>query len=322
MDELLSACNLLGWNTRVRQDEILIGVCPFCGNSKYNFQISTTKLIYHCWACSASGTLRGLSKFFPLGNVAKLRKTTTEKPEVFGLTESDVNSLKIFTQFTELNKLNKKDKDAVEKFLQKRGISMAEALEYKIRYFSEAIVIDETLKKRYNERVIVPLFDISGNLVFFTGRAIKDDVKFKYLNCDVKRKRFLPVYLGKENPNTVLLVEGVFDAIAVHQAGFSAIPLLSMDITDLQLFALLGIGFEKIVISLDPGEFDSSLKLFQKLTKVGLISYILFRVGEDLDCISRASIKEFVSHLLSSNQDSQRENLLKEKAISLMKARR
>jgi DNA primase len=241
---------------------------------------------------------------------------------VFGLTESDVNSLRIFSQFTELNKLTKSDKEIVEKFLEKRGISLAEALEYKIRYFSATIVIDETLKKRYNERVIVPLFDISGNLVFFTGRSTNKDAKFKYLNCDVKRKRFLPVYMGKENPNTVLLVEGVFDAIAVHQAGFSAIPLLSMDVTPLQVFALLGIGFDKIVIALDSGEFDSSLKLYQKLIKVGLSPYILFRVGEDLDCVSRASIKEMVSHLLSLNQDSQRENLLREKAINLMKARR
>ena len=70
MSELVNACNLLGWNTKVKQDEILVEICPFCGNQKFNFQISTTKLVYHCWACSVGGSLNGLSKFFPLGNIA------------------------------------------------------------------------------------------------------------------------------------------------------------------------------------------------------------------------------------------------------------
>ena len=321
MNELLNACNLLGWNTRVRQDEILIEVCPFCGNARWNFQLSTSKLFYHCWACSAGGSLRSLSKFFPLGNTAKLRKTSQEKPEAFGLTESDVNSLKIFTRFTELNKLEKKDKEVVEKFLQKRGLSLYEASVYKIRYAESKIFIDEIEKKRYTNRVIVPLFDISGNLVFFTGRSV-DNNSLKYLSCDVKRKRFLPVYLGKKFPDTVLLVEGAFDAIAVHQAGFSSIPLLSMDITELQLFALLGIGFEKIVIALDSGEFDNSYKLYQKLAKVGMKPWVLVRdVGGDWDEVDRKDIKLAVDNL-TSKFDDVRESLFMGKVNSLIKFRR
>jgi len=323
MSELLNACNLLGWKTRERQDEILIEVCPFCGNSKFNFQISTSKFVYHCWACSVGGSLSNLAKFFPLGDTAKQRKILPKESEIFGLTIDDVNYLKIFAQFLELNKLEKNDKEIVNKFLEKRGIPFEKALEYKIRYSTAKIFIDEKLKKRYTNRIIIPLFDISGSLVYFVGRAVEENNPLKYCNCEIKRKRFLPVYLSKENPNTVILVEGVFDAIAVHRAGFSSIPLLSMNITDMQLFALLGIGFEKIVISLDPEEFTSSYKLFQKLIGVGLKPWVMLRTGqEDIDCLGTAKITEMINSLLLSNPDEVRESLLVGQVSHLLKARR
>ena len=322
MNELVNACNLLGWNTRVKGEEILVEVCPFCGNARWNFQLSDSKACYHCWSCDAKGTLRGLSKFFPLGSAAKSKKFTQEKTEAFGLTKEDVDSLKIFEKFCSLNKLDKSEKIEVENFLQNRGISLDEATGYKIKYSTAKINIDLETKKRYNNRVIVPLFDISGNLVYFVGRSVEKDATLKYVNCEVKRKRFLPVYLGKEQPNTVLLVEGVFDAIAVHQAGFSAIPLLSMSISDLQIFALLGIGFEKIVIALDPGEFDSSNNLYQKLTKVGLKPYVFLRGGEDFDLVARDEIKTAVNSLLLTNPDTIRDQLLQGRVTKLLSKRR
>jgi len=321
MNELLNACNLLGWDTRVRQEEILIKVCPFCGNPKWNFQLSATKGLYHAWCCNAGGSLRGLSKFFPLGDIVKYKKYVKEV-ETFGLTENDLSSLKIFSEFTELNKLTKKNALIVEDFLRKRGITLPEALEYKIRFGDEKIFTDETLKKRYTNRVIVPLFDISGNLVFFTGRSVERDTKLKYINCDVRRKRFLPVYLGNKHQNTVLLVEGVFDSIAIHQAGYSSIPLLSMDISELQLFALMGVGFKNIVIALDAGEFENSYKLYRRLLKVGLNPYVLLREGDDFDCISREEIKVMVERTLEANSEEVRENMFFAKVACTMKDRR
>lgn len=321
MNELISACNLLGWNTKTRQEQLLVEVCPFCGNRKFNFEISSIKFVYHCWACNTSGSLRGLNKYFPLGNFAKDSKVKLEKVEVFGLTSDDTNSLKIFDKFIEINKLDKDDRKAIELFCHKRGISWEEAIEYKIRYATSKIQVDERDRKKYTNRIIVPLFDISGSLVFFTGRSIDDKSSLKYLNCDVKRKRFLPVYLGKSLPNIVLLVEGVFDAIAIHQIGFSAIPLLSMDISEMQLFALMGIGFDKIVIALDAGEFNSSYKLYNKLSKMGLNPYVFLREGEDFDCLDRAKLKIEIDNLLSKPEASQ-DTMFLGKVSHLLKSRR
>jgi len=329
VSELEQACRLLGWNTRLRKDELLVEVCPFCGNPKYNFQISTTKGVYHAWCCNAKGSLRGLGRFFPLGDVAKHSRVKLPKEEAFGLTPEDTQQLQVFSKFKELIKLDSATRREVEGFLAGRGLTFDQAIGYKIRYCDQKILLDETREKRYNKvtyenRLIIPLFDISGNLVFFVGRALDKSNSTKYLNCGVKRKRFLPVYLGSTNPDTVLLVEGVFDALAAHQTGYSAIPLLSMDIGSPQLFSLLGIGFDRIVLSLDSGEVENSHMLYDKLSAVGLCPWMWLRdKGEpDLDLLSRSDVQARINSLLALDPKRIRDEALVGKCKQFFSKRR
>ena len=48
---------------KVSKDEIILKVCPYCENARFNFQVSTSKEIFHCWVCGARGKIEHRSLF-------------------------------------------------------------------------------------------------------------------------------------------------------------------------------------------------------------------------------------------------------------------
>ena len=42
-------------NYKIRKDEVMFQVCPFCGNRKWNFEVNYVSGLYHCWVCDRGG---------------------------------------------------------------------------------------------------------------------------------------------------------------------------------------------------------------------------------------------------------------------------
>src|SRR5665213_2411470 len=40
---------------KVDKDQIKIKVCPYCNNDRFNFEVSSSKGVYHCWVCGVGG---------------------------------------------------------------------------------------------------------------------------------------------------------------------------------------------------------------------------------------------------------------------------
>ncbi|MEC7985745.1 MAG: DNA primase, partial [Myxococcota bacterium] len=91
--------------------------------------------------------------------------------------------------------------------------------------------IDRPSKGSYSlfrNRLIIPIRDARGRIIAFGGRRLKEDQGPKYINSpetDIYKKSktlyglsFARSVIQKEN--RALLVEGYFDLIAMHQAGF------------------------------------------------------------------------------------------------------
>jgi DNA primase len=77
----------------------------------------------------------------------------------------------------------------------------------------------------FRDRVMVPIFDIRGNVVAFGGRVL-DDSKPKYINTSdtlayKKGNAVFALQRAKNQPDKrFILCEGYMDAISLHQAGF------------------------------------------------------------------------------------------------------
>ena len=134
--------------------------------------------------------------------------------------------------------------EAIE-FLNKRGVSNESAKYFEVG-FSPSFCLKELMNddsqslrqvgllnerdgERNWKRLMFPIRDVDGKLVGFNGRSITDDNTMKYLLSPdyagfFKSQVLYNLYQAK-NPikekNDVYLVEGVFDVMALHQAGIN-----------------------------------------------------------------------------------------------------
>ena len=102
-------------------------------------------------------------------------------------------------------------------------------------------------------RIAIPIHNASGQLVAYAGRAV-DGSEPKYLFPAGFRKSaelFNLHRVGATESDELIVVEGFFDCIRVHQAGFqNAVALMGCTITPQQVDHLCGYGL-RVVLLLD-----------------------------------------------------------------------
>ena len=103
-----------------------------------------------------------------------------------------------------------------------------------------------------------PIIDVRGNVIGFGGRTLKKDADVaKYLNSPEtaifnKRKNLFGLNLAKKSKeNSLILVEGNIDVVALHQYGFdNAVASLGTSLTEEQA-ALMTRYAEQIIQVMD-----------------------------------------------------------------------
>ncbi|MBE7026345.1 MAG: DNA primase [Ruminococcaceae bacterium] len=92
--------------------------------------------------------------------------------------------------------------------------------------FGLAIIKDNKYIDKFRNRVMFPIIDVRGNVIGFGGRVM-DDSKPKYLNSPEtvafnKRLNLFALNFAKnKKDDTLILVEGYMDVIALHQVGIN-----------------------------------------------------------------------------------------------------
>ena len=104
--------------------------------------------------------------------------------------------------------------------------------------------------------IIIPSYDASGNLNYFTGRTFEKDPYVKYRNSEVSRD-IIPFELFINWDSPLVLCEGPFDAIAIKR---NAIPLLGKNIQTSLMKKIVKSTVEKIYIALDTDAMKQALK--------------------------------------------------------------
>lgn len=155
------------------------------------------------------------------------------------------------------------------KYLRGRGINKYEIEKYNLGFCQSG---------RYENRVIVPSYDINGNLNYFTGRSILNNGNYKYLNPQVEKNHII-VFENMINWGyPVVLVQGMFDAMAVN---FNAIPLMGKQMPKYLLEKILFYDAE-VIISLDDDAKDDQTQILKTIYNKGVdeLSYLRLK-GKD-----------------------------------------
>lgn len=134
--------------------------------------------------------------------------------------------------------------DATHSYLTSRGVTRDTIRTFGIGFY--------TGKGLLHGRIVIPIHNASGELVAYAGRAI-DGREPKYRFPAGFRKSLVLFNLHRAiatKARTVIVVEGFFDAIAVHQAGYPVVALMGSTISRHQV-GLLSDHFDRVVLMLD-----------------------------------------------------------------------
>ena len=222
--------------------------CPYCGHHKKKMSINFSNGYWKCWVCDTRGKniYRIVRKFGNYQQRQKYRELQglvdlTDFEEMFkeynNIEEKQI--LEMPEGFVSLcNKDLPMDSTDAFRYLSSRGIGRREILKWKIGYCKEG---------RYAGRIIVPSFDVEGDLNYFIARSYVGHGR-RYLNPPSSRDIvFNELNIDWDEP--IILVEGVFDAIA---AGNNAIPILGSTLREQsRLFHAIAIHDTPVYMALD-----------------------------------------------------------------------
>ena len=237
--------------------------CPKCQHHKRKLSVNVEKNVFKCWICDYNGRdiyrlvrsygdASDIAEWKKLSNVIDFAEHEKEKePEI------QVRLPKEFVTLTgkESSPLSR----AARKYLQSRGVTMDQIVWWKMGYCPDG---------QYANRIIIPSFNLEGDLNYFISRAY-DDNWMKYLNPS-SNKDFIFNELYLDWNKDITIVEGVFDAIVVG----NAIPLLGSTLReDSYIFQKIVDKCDKVYIALDEDAKKKESKIGRILSSYGVDVY-------------------------------------------------
>lgn len=233
--------------------------CPFHNEKTPSFFVSPDRNNYYCFGCGAKGDIFSFVEQFEGVDFRGALKMLAEKAGVTLDFEPRENGNEKDILYTLMDKSMKLYEDELEKnvqakeYLLSRGITENTIKDWHIGYAPDDWHFTEmSLKKdfnildiekaglikkgdkgyydRFRGRIMFPLFDTTGRIVAFSGRAFaQPEDTAKYLNSPEtpifsKSSVLYGLHKAKggiREKDYAILVEGQVDLLMSHQAGFS-----------------------------------------------------------------------------------------------------
>lgn len=272
----------------VARGKNFFGVCPFHDDSNPSMCVSREKQIYTCFSCHATGNVY---TFLMNYEHIDFREALRYLGEKVGVNVSSVNIVKKTTKFDHLyeaynfavkyfqNNLSASVGKEARAYLSKRGINEEAIKEFEIGLSLESrddltkLLVSKkyelsTLNKIglssddhdiYDDRIMFPLYDVSGQVVGFSGRIYKDVDQNKYLNTketDIFKKgeMLYHYHVAREEcrlKKSVIVMEGFMDVIRASIVGVkNTVALMGTALTNNQ-FNLIKRLSNNIILCLD-----------------------------------------------------------------------
>ncbi|MBQ3511418.1 MAG: DNA primase [Bacilli bacterium] len=272
----------------VARGKNFFGVCPFHDDSNPSMCVSREKQIYTCFSCHATGNV-----FTFLMNYEHIdfKETLRYLGEKVGVNVSGIQIKQKSNKFDKFydaykfsvkyfqNNLSSSFGKMARSYLASRGITDEVIKEFEIGLSldSRDDLTKLLMKKEYdlvvlnriglssddhdiyNDRIMFPLYDVSGNVVGFSGRIYKDNGQNKYLNTketDIFKKgeMLYHYHIAREEcrlKKSVIVMEGFMDVIRASTIGIkNTVALMGTALTKEQI-ALIKRLSNNIVLCLD-----------------------------------------------------------------------
>jgi len=242
------------------QGKNYFGVCPFHDDHSPSMSVSKERQLFKCFVCNKGGNVFTFVKDYENISYIEAIKKVADKvgiPLDF-IPSTQVNSknkleydIMDFTTKIFQNNLNSKEGLKAKDYLEKRNITDEIIKDFKIGLSlnDNTYLYNVLLKKQYDinklddlglitkdgisgydkfvNRIMIPICNLEGNVVGFTGRIFNNEDSAKYINTKetiiYKKGNILFNYHNAKNyireAKCAILVEGNMDAIRMYSSG-------------------------------------------------------------------------------------------------------
>ena len=289
--------------------------CPFHNEKTPSMVLYPETNSYYCFGCHESGnSLKFIEKFDNVNNFQAKQILITSYGAVNEIEESrseKEQKLLDFLTFSNVylnSNFNTISKSAND-YLSKRGIN-----EDTIRYFGIGVVQDDIspstgffknrefypefektlllfkrdqiIKTSLSERIIFPIYDVHGNIVFFGGRSFNGaEPKYIYSEntSNISKSDYIYNMNNVDMKKDLIVTEGVFDVWALFQNGEkNSVSILGSSFSEKQIDTLERYK-KSIYLALDGDDagIDGTIKLLNNNSKIRNNSYVVELDGMD-----------------------------------------
>lgn len=328
-----------------------LGLCPFHQDKNPSMSVSSTKGIFKCFSCGKAGTavsfimehehltypeaLRYLAKKY---NIEIVEKEESAE-EIAGRMRHE--SLQIVTEYAQkyyqdvlwntdtgraIGLSYFRERKFTDETIRKFGLGYAAGRQHELykdavqKGYKKEYLIDTglcverdngDLADRFFDRVMFPIYSVSGRVIAFGGRTLKSDKTVaKYVNSPEteiynKSRSLYGLFQAKSaiaKQDKCILVEGYADVISMHQAGIENVVASSGTSLTVDQIKLIKRFSEKITVIYDgdAAGIKAALRGIDLILEEGLsVKVVLLPPEDDPDSFakshSRIEIEEFIS---------------------------
>ena len=330
-----------------------VACCPFHNEKTPSFYVSPSKGIFKCFGCGKSGTAVGFVMEHEHCTYVEALKFLARKYniEVQEKEETDEDrerhqrreSLMLVSEFAQkffVSRLREtpegrnvglayfKSRGLEDSTIEKYGLGWAPTSRhalvdaaseagYKADYLVETGLCnrrdDGSLSDRFYDRIVFPIYSVSGRVIAFGCRTLRSDYKDlnigKYVNSQeseiyIKRQSLYGIYHAKSEisrQNKCYLVEGYLDVLSMHQLGIvNTVASSGTSLTEEQV-RLIKKFTDNVTIMYDGDSagIHAALRGIDMVLKEGLnVRIVLIPDGDDPDSYARkhslAEVQEFI----------------------------
>ena len=296
IQELIARTNieeLIGSYTQLkRAGRTYKGLCPFHSEKTPSFIVYPDNQSFYCFGCGAGGdAITFVKKINNLDYVEAVKflagragMKLPEEDDAQGRLRSRVNALNRDAARFYFERMNSDKGLQARKYWRGRGLSDSTIRRFGLGYapdsfretfvhlkskgYTEEELLASGIAKKsekgnlydvFRNRVMIPIFDVRGNVIAFGGRNLGDE-KPKYINSPEtlvykKSHTIFALNLAKKSTSKrYILCEGYLDVISLHQAGFdTAVAACGTALTSEQV-RMLSDYAEEVVLCYDSDE--------------------------------------------------------------------
>ena len=271
------------------------GLCPFHNEKTPSFVVYPETQSFYCFGCGAGGDVITFIKKINNVDYVEAVKTLASRAGM-PLPDEDDNTGRMRSRVLSINKdaarffvecLQSDEGRAARRYwVEKRGLSPKTITRFglgyapdgfnrmrdhlrKLGYSEEEMLASGVVRKSergslydmFRNRVMIPIIDLRGNVIAFSGRDFTSDKpQRKYVNSPEtivykKSRTLFAMNLAKKSASRrYILCEGNLDAISMHQAGFdTAVAGCGTALTSEQV-KLIGDYADEVVLCFDSDE--------------------------------------------------------------------